>query len=95
MTEVRGGDLWSAVTYLRTRISSLWRGLQGAAGGSVSNPRDDGRWRFAGIQVPAELRWVKIIICNSTLSISYSGQQDMRHDDEYAAARACADPCML
>ena len=33
------GDLWSAITDLRTRLSSLWRGLQGAAGGSVSNPR--------------------------------------------------------
>jgi len=32
------GDLWSAITDLRTRLSSLWRGLQGVAGGSVSNP---------------------------------------------------------
>jgi len=32
------GDLWSAVIDLRTRLSSLWRGLQGVAGGSVSNP---------------------------------------------------------
>ena len=44
-------DLWSAITDLRTHLSSLWRGLQGVAGGSVSNPRSDRRWRFVLISI--------------------------------------------
>ena len=36
---VRGSDLRSAITARCTRLSSLWRGLQGVAGGSVSNQR--------------------------------------------------------
>ena len=34
-----GGDLRSAITDPCTRLSLLWRGLQGVAGGSVLNPR--------------------------------------------------------